>query len=112
MTKKSPGVNPGYTSISSIPKEGNGVKYKFHDGVIGRASGSYLSKPCHECGEKMLSANATLCGKLICHDCKKKMERKPMVESKWSQELMWVARNEHGTIVRISQTDPQTWVKT
>jgi hypothetical protein len=32
-----------------------------------------------------------------------------MDESKWKKEQVWVARNEHGIIVRVSETPPGSW---
>lgn len=33
-----------------------------------------------------------------------------MDESKWKKEQIWVARNEHGIIVRVSETPPGSWI--
>lgn len=34
-----------------------------------------------------------------------------MKEATWKQELLWVARNEHGVIVRVSEVAPSEWGK-
>lgn len=32
-----------------------------------------------------------------------------MEEAKWKKEPLWVARNGHGIIVRVSETHPSSW---